>query len=236
MRKTESKIASQSTAQAEQQKRRLPVSRRTFTFGALGALALFGLGSVTLLPNKPLCRPPGGQDEDSFLEGCIHCERCREICPRTAIAPTKIEKGLLVARTPSMNFKQGWCDFCEEIEGGPRCIAVCPTNALRKDTEVATVIIGKAVLNRDWCLAAKGMGCHVCVDECRYEALELGYDKVPVIDFDACNGCGACENVCISLSSGSITVGATDRAIIVIPTEEARKMQETTTQVAGGLV
>ena len=81
-------------------------------------------------------------------------------------------------------------------------------------------IIGKAELNRDWCLAAKGMGCHECVDVCNYEALELGADNVPVVDVDACNGCGACELACISLSAGSITAGATDRAIVVRPTEE----------------
>ena len=233
MNKKEPKIVLGGASHAEEKRESLSVSRRSFTFGALGALALFGLGGITLLPAKPLCRPPGGQDESAFLEGCIHCERCREICPRTAVAPTKIEKGILVARTPSMNFKQGWCDFCEEIEGGPRCIAVCPTNALRKDSEISEVIIGKAVLNRDWCLAAKGMGCHVCVDECNYEALELGYDNVPVVDFDACNGCGACEYVCISLSSGSITVGATDRAIVVMPTEEAEEIREIKAQEAG---
>ena len=51
-------------------------------------------------------------------------------------------------------------------------------------------------------------------------ALELGADNVPVVDVDACNGCGACELACISLSAGSITAGATDRAIVVRPTEE----------------
>ena len=48
----------------------------------------------------------------------------------------------------------------------------------------------------------------------------LGADNVPVVDVDACNGCGACELACISLSAGSITAGATDRAIVVRPTEE----------------
>ena len=69
-------------------------------------------------------------------------------------------------------------------------------------------------------LAATGMGCHECVDVCNYDALELGADNVPVVDVDACNGCGACELACISLSAGSITAGATDRAIVVRPTEE----------------
>lgn len=209
----------------EKNAERLSVSRRSFTFGAVGALALFGLGGISLFPTKAVCRPPGGQDETSFLAGCLHCEKCREICPHTAVAPTPIENGLLVARTPRMDYKQGWCNFCEDIEGGPRCIAVCPTHAL-KEVDVSSVILGKAVLNRDWCLAAKGMGCHECVDACNYEALELGYDNVPVVDFDACNGCGACEYVCISLSSGSISVGATDKAIVVVPLEDATRPTE----------
>ena len=99
------------------------------------------------------------------------------------------------------------------------CVATCPTHAL-SCPDPSQAIIGKAELNRDWCLAAKGMGCHECVDVCNYEALELGADNVPVVDVDACNGCGACELACISLSAGSITAGATDRAIVVRPTEE----------------
>ena len=196
------------------------VSRRTFALGAVGACAVVGLGGVKYLPSQTLCRPPGGQDEERLVAGCVHCEKCREVCPHNAIAPAHIEQGILNARTPRMNVKSGWCDFCENEPGGPKCIAVCPTHALT-EVDPTAVIIGIAELNRDWCLAAKGMGCHECVDVCTYEALELGYDNVPVVDADACNGCGACELACISLSAGSITTGATDRAIVVKPTEEA---------------
>lgn len=200
-------------------------SRRTFAFGAVGAAALFGLGGIKLLPTEPVCRPPGGQDEDRFIGLCLHCEKCREVCPKNALAPSTIERGLLIARTPITNFKQGWCDFCEDVEGGPRCIAVCPTQALKTE-DVSKAILGKAILNRDWCLAAKGMGCRECVDSCNYEALEVGYDNVPVVILDACNGCGACEHNCISQSSGSISVGATDRAIVVRPTEVVEAIHE----------
>ena len=34
---------------------------------------------------------------------------------------------------------------------------------------------------------------------------------------DKCNGCGACESVCVSMQNGSITAGANRRAIIVEP-------------------
>ena len=168
------------------------VSRRTFALGAVGACAVIGLGGVKYLPSATLLRPPGGQDEEQLVRGCLHCEKCREVCPKHAIAPAHIEDGILNAR---------------------------PTHAL-SCPDPSQAIIGKAEINRDWCLAAKGMGCHECVDVCNYEALELGADNVPVVDVDACNGCGACELACISLSAGSITAGATDRAIVVRPTEE----------------
>lgn len=195
------------------------VSRRTFALGAVGACAVIGLGGVKYLPSKTLLRPPGGQDEEQLVRGCLHCERCREICPKHAIAPAHLEDGILNARTPRMDFKAGWCDFCENEPGGPKCVAVCPTHAL-SSPDPSKAIIGKAVLVRDWCLAQRGMGCHECVDVCQYEAIELGYDGVPVVDMDACNGCGACELACISLSAGSIGVGATDRAIVIRPVDE----------------
>ena len=43
--------------------------------------------------------------------------------------------------------------------------------------------------------------------------------KIIHIDEDKCNGCGACESVCVSLQNGSISAGATERAIIVRPLE-----------------
>jgi ferredoxin-type protein NapG len=115
-----------------------------------------------------------------------------------------------------MDFKQGWCDFCESDPRGPRCVAVCPTDALLLE-EGRPLILGTAVLNRDWCLAAKGMDCRACLDACPYEAMSIGFDHVPEVDGNACNGCGACEFSCVSMSAGSLTVGATDRAIVIVP-------------------
>ena len=37
----------------------------------------------------------------------------------------------------------------------------------------------------------------------------------PVVIADRCNGCGACESVCVSLKAGSIASGATERAIVI---------------------
>ena len=41
-----------------------------------------------------------------------------------------LEDGILNMRTPSMDFKAGWCDFCTTEPDGPQCLKVCPTQAI----------------------------------------------------------------------------------------------------------
>ena len=121
----------------------LDVSRRALLIGAGSTAALLGLGALRYAGHNPLVRPPGGQDEEQLVRGCLHCEKCREVCPKHAIAPAHLEDGILNARTPRMDFKSGWCDFCENEPGGPKCVAVCPTHAL-VCPDPSQVIIGKA--------------------------------------------------------------------------------------------
>ena len=45
--------------------------------------------------------------------------------------------------------------------------------------------------------------------------------RIIQIDEAKCNGCGACESVCVSLKAGSIVSGAQERAIVVKPIESA---------------
>lgn len=197
------------------------ISRRSLCVGAGSIAALLGLGCVKFLPEEALVRPPGGQDEAALLAGCIRCEKCVEACPREVIKLAHLEDGLISMRTPQMNFYSDYCDFCAEENGGnPRCIEVCTTGALRlpKGTAAEDVILGKAVLYTDWCLAYHDTGCHVCYDACPYEAIELDEENHrPYVIEDKCNGCGACEAVCVSLTNGSraIATDATGRAIQV---------------------
>ena len=212
------------------------LSRRSFALGAGGAIALLGLGgTLKLVGSEPVCRPPGGQDEDAFIGACLRCEKCREICPNHALIPTSIEQGLLNARTPTFDFKKGWCDYCAEAyEGIPQCVAVCPTEALRlpADATPETVILGKAFIVEEWCLGWQLRGCRRCLDECPYEAIELdAYDR-PVVIAEKCNGCGKCELVCISMMGGSLYRGATDRAITIKPAETVEQLLKE--QTGGG--
>ena len=193
-------------------------SRRDVIIGAVGVGALLGVGGVSVLGNAGLIRPPGGQDLDKLISRCIRCNKCIEACKKRVIKPAHIESGIINLRTPVMNFKDGFCDYCEEDnEGVPLCQSYCPTHALSAliEAQAEDVILGKAAINTDWCLAYKLSGCRHCVDACPYDAMEVNsYGLVKVLD-TACNGCGACEAVCISLKGGSITAGATSRAVTV---------------------
>ena len=204
----------------KQEKTYAGMTRRTLCLGAGGAAVMLGLGGLKYAGSQPLVRPPGGQDEERLLSACIRCEKCYEICPRDVIAPAHLEDGVLNMRTPTFDFSANWCDWCaEEHDGTPLCVSACPTEALKlpDDATAENTIIGKAVINTDWCLAYKLIGCRFCYDACPYEAMELDENNRPVVIEDKCNGC---ESVCVSLQNGSISEGATARAIVVHPLDE----------------
>lgn len=209
------------------------ITRRGLFIGVGSTVALLGLGGLRYAGHNPLNRPPGGADEAHLVSGCIRCERCYEACPRQAIVPAKIEDGLLGMRSPMLDFNTGsYCDFCYEENGGnPLCVAVCPTAALElpatytvgnpETGETGDIIIGTAEIDPRTCLAYRMTGCRDCYDACNYGAIELkdegGANPIPYVVEDKCNGCGACQAACLSLSSGSIK--SSERAIVVRPVE-----------------
>lgn len=184
--------------------------RRKFLAAGAGIVVMLGLGLMGANSKKktPLLRPPGGQNEDSFLAKCIKCDRCRSACPTSAIGVASIEEGIIEARTPIMKFHIGYCDFCN------KCIEACPTQAL-EPFDKNTVKIGIATLT-DTCIALNYGGCTLCYEACEYKAISLDDQKRPIINPDKCNGCGICEKICPSLVLRSYS-GGTMRGIEVRP-------------------
>lgn len=199
----------------------LGMDRRSFCIGTAGAGIMVALGGLKFAGSTSNVRPPGAQDEEKLVASCIRCQKCVEICPRNVIAPSHVESGVLGMRTPRMTFDSDYCDFCA-LENGdvPLCAQVCPTGAIKQINAPAedNAILGKAVLSQNLCLAYRlDGGCRYCYDACEYEAMKLDEHDRPVIIVDACNGCGACESVCVSLRNGSILEGATQRAVVIVP-------------------
>ena len=57
-------------------------------------------------------------------------------------------------------------------------------------------IIGKAVINTD-CAGCAADRTLVLLRRLSHEAMELDENNCPVVIEDKCNGCGACESVCV---------------------------------------
>ena len=195
------------------------ISRRTLCLGIGASAVMLGLGAVNLVPAQALVRPPGAQDEAALMGGCIRCGRCMEACPHHVIVMQHMEDGILGARTPVMSFKADYCTGCAEENGGvPLCALTCPTGAISvaPGADATKIVIGIADIETEQCLAYRFAGCKFCYDACPYDAIEMTAGKPHVIA-DRCNGCGACESVCVSLKEGSIHTGAKRRAIAVVP-------------------
>lgn len=201
------------------------ISRRELVAGCAGAVALlaFGGGTTALAGERELLRPPGGQDASSLLSLCVRCDRCRQACPMNAIESCTLEDGVLNARTPKLNFRKstlrrtlgtteyedanvGYCDFCDPDGAGGstlKCVAACPTGALRL-FDRARERIGLAVIDEVYCInfsqaGQTPTGCRRCVDACPYGAVVIDEERQrPEVDASKCNGCGKCEAACPS--------------------------------------
>ncbi len=173
-------------------------------------LALGAAGKAAAKP--PVVRPPGGQNEDEFFTKCIKCSRCITACTENVIVPAQLRDGLFNLRTPVMDFRNGYCDFCK------KCIDVCPTGALVSFAE-ETVQIGVAKLT-DTCIALRTGGCTKCYEECTYEAITMS-GETPVINPEACTGCGICVMVCPAHTLQSFNTESKTRGVVILTPEEA---------------
>ena len=189
------------------------VSRREF-FGLMVAYtATTGLlGIVTKAPNSSLVRPPGAFAHEEFLQMCIRCGACTDVCPVRTIELADFADGLRNIGTPKL---VGHCILFKGLEDpNPEsallwkrdvrdkgqeetcfeCIKSCPTGALHA-VNVSEVRMGIAVVDREICSAWNYGHCTFpCVDVCPVDAIFV--TAGPEVDLTKCVGCNQCDYIC----------------------------------------
>lgn len=185
-------------------------SRRQFLASAGAAVALVGLSAVEPTAEHPhpfLLRPPGAADP-AFMDQCIRCGVCLQVCPTSALQPSLAEAGWSGVWTPVLTPRLGYCDFSCNA-----CGQSCPTGAippLALEAKRQTVI-GHAYVDRSRCLPwASGRSCITCEEMCPLPDKAIQLEEVeawapdggtvtlkrPHVLQERCIGCGICENHC----------------------------------------
>ncbi|MGQ9843182.1 MAG: 4Fe-4S dicluster domain-containing protein [Spirochaetota bacterium] len=158
--------------------------------------------------NSSIIRPPGALNESQFLDVCIRCGQCMNVCPTNALHPSIVEASFYGMFTPRLIPRIGYCDFtCT------RCGDVCPTGAIQKLSlnQKQKSIIGTAYIIKDICIPwSESRNCIVCEEVCPVEKKAITLEKkvvknkdgmyvevlLPIVHEDRCIGCGICENRC----------------------------------------
>jgi ferredoxin-type protein NapG len=156
--------------------------------------------------NELSFRPPGAKPEPrDFLASCIKCGECVEACPFDTLKLAKAQENHAIG-APYFEPREVPCYMCPDTP----CIAICPTDALEKQTPIEEARMGVAVLSdQQSCLAFQGLRCEVCYRACplmgRAISLEFRPQErtgkhayfLPIVDAERCTGCGMCEHACI---------------------------------------
>ncbi len=200
--------------------------RRQFFLTIARATGLAALGGLVwsayvdeATANRLLLRPPGAIKEEDFLSTCIKCGMCVEACPFHTLVLAKPGDNKPVG-TPYFTPREIPCYMCEDIP----CVPVCPSGALditkvstNNQLDINKAQMGLALVDSKNCIAFWGIQCDACYRACPLldVAIKLEYSKnertgkhaylTPVVETDACTGCGLCERACVT-DKASITV------------------------------
>ncbi len=186
-------------------------SRRRFLGAALTGMMLPSVKKIEpiiLNPEPQLIRPPGAITEKDFLQRCVRCAECVQVCIGNALQPAFLQAGFDGMFSPMLVARTGYCEFNCTL-----CGQVCPTGAIRELTQKDKwqVKIGHAWFDKNSCLPyAKGIPCMVCEEHCptsekaiRFRLVQMiGSENQPVtvkqpyIVDELCIGCGICEFKC----------------------------------------
>lgn len=156
--------------------------------------------------------PPGAAERAEFSLKCVGCGLCISVCRGDCLSASLELKRF---GQPEMDFRRGHC----LVGCSGECGRVCPTGAIAKLTGVdrMNVHIGRATLRNDLCIrSTKGVECTACTRKCPAKAIHI-VEGFPVVDAEACIGCGACEHVCPARPMPAIFVEGLERQRIVSP-------------------
>lgn len=154
-------------------------------------------------------RPPCSINEKDFIDKCIRCGICINICPNNALQLSLFETSYDGIFTPILIPRKGYCEYTCNL-----CTTVCPTEAIEKTPLIKKqqFTIGKARIDKSICIPyAYNSTCLVCQEHCPVpgKAIKI-IDKdtigKPVIDNKMCIGCGICEYKCPVQPNAAITV------------------------------
>ncbi|MBN2011318.1 4Fe-4S binding protein [candidate division KSB1 bacterium] len=206
----------------------LALSRRTFLKSAIAAgvvVPMIKLKTSERNPNPWLIRPPGAVAEEEFLDKCIRCGECVEVCLTNALHPALFEADIEGIWTPRLIPMLGYCDYeCNA------CSQVCSTGAIRNISlpDKKQLKIGLAYFNKNKCIPwNENKNCLVCEEHCPVpdKAIKFVDEQVPeqrtnrlvtvkrpYVVTELCIGCGICEYKCPLKDEPGIRVTARNEA------------------------
>jgi len=211
------------------------VPRRRWLFASMAGLLAYPFLRLSRAVNdrgfnEKAIRPPGTVEESEFLERCIKCDQCINVCPTNVLQPSGLREGGLEGLwTPVMDFSVGFCQLNCSL-----CSEVCPTGAIQKisvekklglgeHAEEGPIRLGTAFFNRGRCLPwSMETPCVVCEEVCPTSPKAIGtYDEEftrwdgtkvtlnkPYMRPELCIGCGICEHECPVIDDAAVYVTA----------------------------
>lgn len=232
------------------------VPRRRWVFAGIAGVLAYPFIRLSKAVNdrgfdEKAIRPPGSVAEPEFLERCIKCDQCVNVCPTNVLQPSTLAQGGIEGLwTPVMDFSVGFCQLNCTL-----CSEVCPTGAIQKTSldkklgiaehaEDGPISVGTAFFNRGRCLPwAMETPCVVCEEVCPVTPKAIGVYEVeherwdgakvtlqrPYMRPELCIGCGICEHECPVIDDAAVYVTAIgetrshDRSLLLETSKKAKK-------------